>query len=431
MLHDSLIIIRYGELSLKGGNRRFFEERLVANIKEKLNREMPGPPRVDESSRVEAGSFEYIKRISGRIIIKTKGNIQNSKFEILNSVFGIHSFSFASESSQDIKKLKKDCWDLVKEKFSTRGGSALGGKTFRVTTQRSNKSYPLTSQQLNEQVGAYIVKKLSSTASLAPSKGRGIKGEGMSRERVSLKNPDINCHIEIVEKYAFIYLEKIAGPGGMPVGTGGKALVLLSGGIDSPVAAYYLLKRGVRVDFIHFHSIPHTSPASVEKVKRLAGTLNKFQTGSKIIMVPFAETQREIMVGVPEKLRVIFYRRFMMMLAEKIAEKENYLALVTGESVGQVASQTLENMRAVEDAVSIPILRPLCGFDKEEIIEVAKKIGTFEISIEPHDDCCTRFIPKHPETRAKLAEIKSAEKNLETEKLIKKILEKMEIVAVT
>jgi len=213
----------------------------------------------------------------------------------------------------------------------------------------------------------------------------------------------------------------------MPVGTGGKALVLLSGGIDSPVAAYYLLKRGVEVDFIHFHSMPYTSPASVEKVKRLTDIINKFQSGSKIFLVPFADIQKEIMMKVPEKLRVIFYRRLMMKIAEEVARKENYLALITGESVGQVASQTLENMKVIEDAVKLPVLRPLCGFDKEEIINIARRIGTFEISILPHDDCCTRFVPKHPETRARMEEVKQAEKNLEVKKMIKEVMGKIEI----
>src|SRR3989338_9749285 len=304
----------------------------------------------------------------------------------------------------------------MKEKFSAKGGSASGGKTFRITAQRSNKNYPLISQEINEKIGKYILTKLRHRMS-------------KSKVCVKLTDPDINCHIEIIEKCAFIYLEKIPGPGGMPVGTGGKALALLSGGIDSPAAAYYLLKRGVRVDFIHFHSMPYTSPASVEKVKKLAGILNKYQSNSKIFLIPFADIQKEIMMKVPEKLRVIFYRRLMMKIAEEIAKKENYLALITGESVGQVASQTLENMKAIEDAVKIPVLRPLCGFDKEEIINKARDIGTYAISILPHDDCCTRFVPKHPEIRAKLNEVKQAEKNMEVKKLIKKSLDKMEIIS--
>ena len=403
MLTNSYTIIRYGEIALKGKNRRFFEEKLVANIKEKLSRQLPE-------------SFEFIRRISGRILIKTKGSIPNSKFQILNYIFGIHSFSFASESSQDINKLKKDCWNLMKDKKF---------RTFRITAQRSNKNYPLTSQEINEQIGAYIVKKLEKK--VHPVKLRQGHTRFTGFNRVNLKNPDINCFIEIVEKYAFTYLEKIPGPGGMPVGTGGKALVLLSGGIDSPVAAYYLLKRGVEVDFIHFHSMPYTSPASVEKVKRLTDIINKFQSGSKIFLVPFADIQKEIMMKVPEKLRVIFYRRLMMKIAEEVARKENYLALITGESVGQVASQTLENMKVIEDAVKLPVLRPLCGFDKEEIINIARRIGTFEISILPHDDCCTRFVPKHPETRARMEEVKQAEKNLEVKKMIKEVMGKIEI----
>ena len=294
--------------------------------------------------------------------------------------------------------LKKDCWDLIKNKKF---------KTFRITAQRSQKNFPMTSEEINKEVGAYIVEK--------------------SKKKVKLTNPDVNCFIEIVDGRAFVYLEKIKGPGGMPVGSNGKALVLLSGGIDSPVAAYYALKRGVKVDFIHFHSMPYTMPASVEKVKDLAKTLEKFQSASKIYLIPLADIQEKTVSKTPEKLRIILYRRMMLRIAEKLARDNKYLALYTGESVGQVASQTLENIKVIEETIKLPILRPLIGFDKEDIIEKAKEIGTYEISILPHEDCCTRFIPKHPETKANLKEVQEAEKKMDIKKMVREAIKKTEV----
>ena len=216
----------------------------------------------------------------------------------------------------------------------------------------------------------------------------------------------------------------------MPIGTGGKAMVMMSGGFDSPVAAWFLLRRGVTTSFAHFHSMPYTSQASVEKVRELIRVLKKFGSSGIMYSIPFADAQKEIMTKTPAPLRVILYRRFMVRITEALAKKEKCLALVTGDSVGQVASQTLENILAVSDAATLPIFRPLIGTDKEEIMQIAKKIGTYDISKLPHDDCCTRLMPKSPETRAKLPAVLAAEKNLNIEKLVQESLAKTEKIIV-
>lgn len=392
-----LILCHYGELSLKGENRQRFEKQLVRNIKERFKKVFPD-------------FFDDAKNIYGRIIIcfrdeeiMKRETWEKVKTEMKN-IFGIANFSQAFATQQDIETMQQDIWSAVKNS---------NFETFRVTARRSNKNLPFTSQDINIRIGAFIA--------------------AQSGKKVSLDKQDLNCFIEIVNKEAFFYFEKEKGAGGMPVGTAGKTLVLLSGGIDSPVAAWHALKRGASADFIHFHSMPYTAAASVEKVKKLAEKLNCYQKSATIYLVPFAEIQKEVMMKTPPKLRVIFYRRLMMKLAETVAKKHDYKALVTGDSLGQVASQTLENIAAVEETVSagwrIPILRPLIGFDKEEIINIAKRIGTFDISVLPHDDCCTRFIPQHPETRAKIKEVREAEKNLEISKLIAQALEKTDIFA--
>lgn len=375
-------ICHYHEIGLKGKNRKFFEERLVENIKKALPK----------------SSFLFVKRISGRIIIKLNKAGKKKEKEIKNSlknVFGISYFTSADSCEQKIEKIKKKSLEILKsQKF----------KTFRITTQRSKKEFALTSQQINEKIGEFIIKKLN--------------------KKVNLEKPDLTCFIEIVEKYAFLYLEKIRGAGGLPVGVSGKAIVLLSGGIDSPVAAFYIMRRGVKVIFIHFHAYPYTEKASIEKAKRIVKILNKFQFNSKLYLIPFALIQKEILLKTPPPLRVILYRRMMLRIAQVISEKEKARTLVTGESIGQVASQTLENIRAIEQAIDLLILRPVIGQDKQDIIDKAREIGTFEISILPHEDCCARFLPKHPETRAKLREVKRVEKKLNIEKLIKEAIKK-------
>lgn len=383
------VICHYDEIGIKGRNRGVFEDKLIENIKDGLTAETPG-------------NFEHVKRISGRVIIKLseKGKKDIKKIEkVLSRTFGIAYFTFAFSCSQDIDSIKaKVLANMSMKKF----------RTFRITSQRSKKDFHLTSQEINVEVGAYIVDNI-----------KDIK--------VKLEKPTVNCFIEIVDNFTFIYFDKINGPGGLPIGVSGKALLLVSGGIDSPVAAYYLMKRGLEVRYIHFHSLPYTSQVSLDKVESLVGVLNNFQHKSKIYFVPFSDIQKEIMLNVPDKFRIIFYRRFMFKIAEEVARKEKIIVLGTGESLGQVASQTAENLTATEDAVKMLILRPLIGFDKKEIIKVALNIGTYEISIIPHEDCCSLFLPKNPETKANLDEVKKVEKVFNIKKIIKEALKNIEI----
>ena len=378
------IICHYHEIALKGNNRGFFERKLAENIKNFLPKE----------------SFDFVKNISGRIIIKLnqEGKGKKEKIEnILKNICGIVHFSFADNCKQDLKIIKKKSIDfLKKEKF----------KTFRVSTKRSNKKFKLNSQQINEEIGAFIVQKLN--------------------KKVNLKNYDLNLFIEIVQDYSFLYLDKVKGRGGLPVGVSGKGLVLISGGIDSPVAAFLAMKRGIKISLIHFHSFPYTDKESIEKVKMIIQILNKFQFRLKLYLCPFADVQKEILLNIPAKLRIIFYKRMMLRIAEKVGENEKIETLITGESVGQVASQTLENIKVIQSVSDKLILRPLICQDKREIIEKAKDIGTFDTSILPHQDCCTRFVPRHPATKARLKNVENTEQKLDIKKLVKKSIQGME-----
>lgn len=395
MMRFEYIVIHYVEIALKGKNRRFFEDILRRNIEKALKRE---------------GKF-ILKKISGRFIVwlgelKKEGcAISYEKIsEILKNVIGIAHFSYALKTSCEIDAIKDAAISLLNGKIFN---------TFRVSAVRSDKKFLLTSQQVNEIVGKHIAENLF--------------------KKVSLKNFDVEVFIEITEDGAFLYLEKEECIGGLPVGVSGKVISLISGGIDSPVSSFYAMKRGCNVVFVHFHSFPYTGMESIEKVKQIIKILNKFQFKSKIYLVPFADLQSEIFVntdGNLKKFRVVLYRRFMLRLAEKISEMEKAQAIITGDAIGQVASQTLENIRTINEACNIPVLRPLIAFDKEEIIKKAKEIGTYEISILPHCDTCTRFMPKHPATKADIETIKKIEKNLDVDKLVNDALRKMEILEI-
>ncbi|MCD5396293.1 MAG: tRNA 4-thiouridine(8) synthase ThiI [Candidatus Pacebacteria bacterium] len=382
-----VVVCHYHEIGLKGKNRDFFERKLVENIKKAVAPEF----------------FEWVKKFPGRIVISLteKGSKNLPKIKkSLNYVFGISYFAFALSCSPQVSEIKKSALGFIKIKK---------GKTFKIETKRSNKKFPYSSQKINEIVGEYVLKHL---------KGKKVK----------LENPKITCFIEILPKIAFLYTEKIKGLGGLPVTTAGKVVSLLSGGIDSPVASFLLQKRGAKVVFVHFHAYPYTNKASIEKAKEIVEILNKYQFGSKLYLVPFAEIQKEILLKTQAKFRVILYRRAMFKIAQFIAKKENAKGLVSGESLGQVASQTLENILAIDEAVSLPVFRPLVGMNKEEIINLAKEIGTYDISILPHEDCCARFIPKHPETKADLKKIKQEEKKFNLRNLIQKTQKRVEIV---
>ncbi len=377
------IIIHYGEIYLKGANRKFFVDKLIDNIRLALK---------------DLGSIN-IKHIAGRIIVLIHENWDLELIEKnLQKIFGIEYFAFAWNSEQNIKQIEKNLYSLIKDKKF---------KSFRITTRRTNKSFPLHSQEVDEKLGAMVVKKM--------------------KKKVNLDEPELNCHIDIVRDFVFIYFKKNECRGGLPVGVSGNLICFISGGIDSPVAANMMQKRGAKMIYLHFDAYPSTPKENQEKVKELVKLLNEYQFESKLYLVPFLEIQKEILKKAPEEYRVIFYRRMMLRIARKIAFKEEVLALVTGESLGQVASQTVENIRAISEVIDLPVLRPLIGLNKEEITGLAKIVGTYELSIQPFKDCCSLYIPKHPVTHSDLNLILDTEKDWQYEKLLDQAIKKAEL----
>jgi len=384
---DRFFVIHYNELGLKKGNRDYFENALCRNI----------------NSVLQDCQVERAKRISGRLLLPLSANADVSEIKKrLGQVFGIAYFGEAWASPQVVENLETNAWALMQ-------GHPFN--SFRIQAHRANKNFPHTSVEINQRVGAYVKQQ--------------------SGARVDLEKAEMTCWIEIVEKYALIYLERLPGPGGLPVGTSGKVVVLLSGGIDSPVAAWKMIKRGCTAVFVHFHSFPYTNKESQEKAKQIVQLLCHYALQAKIYLVPFAEVQRHIMVDTPLDTRVILYRRYMLRLAEQIARREKARVLVTGDSVGQVASQTIENIDVISRAVSMPTLRPLIGDDKIEIIEIARQIGTYEISIQPDQDCCSLFVPKHPETKANLPKIQKSEAQLNVGDAMNAAMESAEVLSLS
>jgi thiamine biosynthesis protein ThiI len=378
MVVKQTILIHYHEINLKGKNRGWFEAHLLQHI----------------VSLLKGLAYDSVQRHGGRLIIEL--NPHSPVEEIsrrLQMVFGIANMAVAWEAVAEIEAIQLGLTELI---------SKTNFQSFKIDARRGTKDFPLDSQQLNRQLGAFV--------------------QGITKTKVRMENPDAVFYVEIVGARAFLYLSKIPGQGGLPSGTGGKVLCLLSGGIDSPVAAYRLMRRGCRVVYIHFHSFPHTTAESQEKVRRIIQILSRFQLESQLYLAPFAEVQREIVAYAPPPLRIVLYRRFMVRIAQAIAQKENASALVTGDSLGQVASQTLENIRTISAAATLPVFRPLIGNDKEEIMQIAREIGTYEISILADQDCCSLFVPRHPEIMSSQDQAERAELELDIDRLIQSAL---------
>lgn len=377
------ILIHYGELALKGLNRPTFEKKLVENIRKAL----------------EEVEFKKIRKIHGRIILELSEKADLTKLEhSLMKVFGIAWFAFCFTTDPTLENIKK----LTAEKFKLKAGTQV-----KVSAKRADKTLPFTSMDVNRQLGAYLVENFN--------------------VHVSLKNPEKEIFVELADGKAYIFDRKIKGLYGLPVGISGKVLHLLSGGIDSPVAAWLLMKRGCEIDFLHFHAFRKFNKEKNAKILKLAKILAQYCFKSRIFFVPFYPFEAEA-VEAPPKYRLILFRRFMVRVAEEIANQHGIKALGSGENLAQVSSQTLENMAVISSVTSLPIFRPLLTYEKNEIVELAKKIGTFEISVTPYKDCCSLFLTKHPTTKAIPEKVEAFEKRMNLKEAIKESLEKTEII---
>jgi tRNA uracil 4-sulfurtransferase len=367
-------LVHYHELGLKRGNRPLFLRHLGRNLRRATS---------------DLGPLT-LRQVSGRFLLDLENHPDPDVVrDRVQRVFGVSSFAIAYRVASTVEAMKSIiAWLVEGQTFAS----------FRITARRAFKTYPMTSVELNRELGAFVLERVAS--------------------RVDLRHPELEIHVEVMPAETFVYVHPVPGPGGLPVGASGTVAALLSGGIDSPVAAWRMMKRGCRVLFVHFHSVPYLPPTSQAKARELVSILTRWQYDSTLILVPFAEIQREVVLTVPPPARVVVYRRLMVRIAEALARKHGAAALTTGESLGQVASQTLSNIARIDEAAGMPILRPLIGMDKLEITDQARRLGTFEISIEPDADCCTLFVPKHPATRMSEHEVSAVESRLDIARLV-------------
>ena len=388
VLYDE-IMVRYGELSTKGKNRGYFINRLAKNIREVLA-DMPELKitAVRDRAHIELNGADYAE-VSNR----------------LTKVFGIQNFSPVYKIEKSVPALKAAVQEIMKEIYKE-------GLTFKISSKRSDHTFELDSRELNQTLGGAVF-------------------EAIPTIQAQMKKPDINLQVEIREEAAYISYETIKGAGGLPVGTSGKGMLMLSGGIDSPVAGYLALKRGVDIEAVHFASPPYTSPGALKKAHDLTRKLTKFGGNIQFIEVPFTEIQEEIKAKAPEAYLMTLTRRFMMRITDRIREVRGGLVIINGESLGQVASQTLESMQAINAVTNTPVIRPVVTMDKLEIIDIAQEIDTFEISIQPFEDCCTIFAPDRPKTNPKLKNAEQYEQRMDVEALVERAVAGIIVTEIT
>ena len=385
-----IILIKLGEIVLKGLNRKNFEDVLIKNLRQKLTK---------------AGSFTIkIAQSTIRVTPCQEDCDMETACELVGKTFGITAYSRACVAQKTLEDIQEKCVEYLEEELSE-------AQTFKVEAKRSDKKFPLKSPEICEQVGGYIL-------------------EHFPHLKVDVHHPEITVTVEVRDFGAYIRGGVQKGAGGIPVGTGGKAVILISGGIDSPVASYMMAKRGLELTAVHFASPPYTSERAEEKVQRLLEIVSGY--AGKIIMytVPFTEIQEQIKEKCPEELFTIIMRRFMMRISEQIARQKDCHALITGESLGQVASQTLKAIGCTDIVCEMPVFRPLIGMDKDEIVAISRKIGTFDTSIEPYEDCCTVFTPKHPRTKPVLKHVEQAENELDIQTLTDNALSNVKVLRI-
>ena len=370
----SHVIVKTHELALKGKNRPWFMRHLVDNLR---------------NATLGTG----VSRVwQGHMLVGLTLEDESSWPEVRERVkecFGVAKFFKAYEVPVDIAKLKEVLPGLLADR---------NFQSFRISANRSDKRFPITSEEMNRDLGSFV--------------------QELSGARVDLKNPELEVFLDVMSSGILLYFEEVKGHGGLPVGVSGHVMTMLSGGIDSPVAAWHLMKRGCRSSFTHFHSYPLVDRSSIEKAMELTEHLPQHQFSSRLYLAPLSEIQKQIIVSTPPAFRVILYRRFMVRITEILAQRQGAVAIVTGESCGQVSSQTLDNIAVIDAAADMPILRPLIGMNKEEIVEMSRKMGTFSVSIQPDQDCCSLLVPKHPQTHARLETVLKLEAALPVDELV-------------